>query len=62
MALQERAGKKVEFLCVDENAECLELAQAKATATNEQTQFSQADSIHWRCPTTSSISSSATRR
>jgi ubiquinone/menaquinone biosynthesis C-methylase UbiE len=41
MALQERAGKKVEFLCVDENAECLELAQAKAIATNEQTQFSQ---------------------
>src|SRR5678816_1843458 len=28
MALQERAGKKVELLCVDENAECLELAQA----------------------------------
>src|SRR5215211_2286559 len=28
MALQERAGNKVEFLCVDENAECLELAQA----------------------------------
>ena len=40
IALQERAGKKVEFLCVDENAECLELAQAKATATNEQPQFS----------------------
>jgi ubiquinone/menaquinone biosynthesis C-methylase UbiE len=42
MALQGRAGKKVELLCVDENAECLELAQAKAAATNEQTQFSQA--------------------
>lgn len=41
ISLQERAGKKVEFLCVDENAECLELAQAKALATNEQTQFSQ---------------------
>ena len=39
MALQERAGKKVEFLCVDENAECLELAQAKATVTNDQAQF-----------------------
>jgi ubiquinone/menaquinone biosynthesis C-methylase UbiE len=39
MALQERAGNKVEFLCVDENSECLELAQAKARATNEQTQF-----------------------
>jgi ubiquinone/menaquinone biosynthesis C-methylase UbiE len=42
MALQERAGKKVEFLGVDENGECLELAQAKAAAINEQTQFTQA--------------------
>ena len=41
IALQERAGKNVEMLCVDENAECLELAQAKAIATNESTQFSQ---------------------
>src|SRR5687767_537160 len=41
MALQERAGKKLEMLCVDENAECLELAQAKATATREDIQFSQ---------------------
>ena len=41
MALQERAGKKVEFVCVDENAECLELAQAKAAPTSEQTQFTQ---------------------
>lgn len=40
IALHERAGKKLELLCVDENAECLELAQAKATATNESTQFS----------------------
>lgn len=40
MALQERAGKKLEMFCVDENAECVELAHAKATATNEQTQFS----------------------
>ena len=43
IALQERANEKLEFLCVDENAECLELAQAKATATNEQTQFSQVE-------------------
>ena len=43
IALQERANEKVEFLCVDENAECLELARAKATATNEQTQFSQVE-------------------
>lgn len=41
MALQERAGKKLEMLCVDENAECLELAQAKATTTSEDIQFSQ---------------------
>ena len=39
MALQERAGEKLELLCVDENPECLELARAKATATNEQHQF-----------------------
>ena len=41
IALQERANENLEFLCVDENAECLELAKAKATATNEQTKFSQ---------------------
>ena len=40
MALQERAGKKLEMLCVDENAECLELAQAKANATSEDIRFS----------------------
>src|SRR5688572_32404514 len=40
MALQARAGKKLEMLCVDENAECVELAQAKATATNEEVRFS----------------------
>jgi ubiquinone/menaquinone biosynthesis C-methylase UbiE len=39
MAIQERAGSKLELLCVDENSECLELAQAKATATNEETTF-----------------------
>jgi ubiquinone/menaquinone biosynthesis C-methylase UbiE len=41
MALQERAAKKLEMLCVDENPECLELAQAKATATSDDIQFSQ---------------------
>src|SRR5688500_18151180 len=41
ISLQERSGKKLELLCVDENVECLELAHAKATATNERTQFSQ---------------------
>jgi ubiquinone/menaquinone biosynthesis C-methylase UbiE len=39
LALQERAGDKVELLCVDENPECLELAKAKAAATNEQINF-----------------------
>ena len=48
MALQERAGNKLELLCVDENPECLELARAKATATNEQTSFdtAQVDSLN----------------
>ena len=47
MALQDRAGSKLELLCVDENPECLELARAKATATNEQTSFdiAQLDSL-----------------
>ena len=42
MALQERAGSKLELLCVDENPESLELARAKASATNEQTGFDTA--------------------
>ena len=47
MAVQERAGKKLDMLCVDENMECLELAQAKAAATNENTHFthSRLDSL-----------------
>ena len=39
MALQERAGSKLDLLCVDENPECLELARAKATATEDQIGF-----------------------
>lgn len=42
MALHERAGKKLELLCVDENPECMELARAKATATNEKISFDTA--------------------
>lgn len=42
MAIHERAGEKLELLCVDENPECLELARAKATATNEQITFDTA--------------------
>jgi ubiquinone/menaquinone biosynthesis C-methylase UbiE len=44
LALHERAGEKLELLCVDENPECLELARAKATATNEQITFRTAQS------------------
>lgn len=42
MALRERAGEKLELLCVDENPECLELARAKASATNELISFDTA--------------------
>jgi ubiquinone/menaquinone biosynthesis C-methylase UbiE len=40
LALQERAGDKIELHCVDENPECMELAKAKASATAEQISFS----------------------
>ena len=42
MTLQERAGEKLALLCVDENAENLELARAKASATNENLTFAMA--------------------
>lgn len=42
MALHERSGDKLELLCVDENPESVELARAKATATNEQLSFNTA--------------------
>ena len=42
MAVQERAGETLNLLCLDENNECLLLAQAKATALNAQTRFRQA--------------------
>jgi len=42
LALQERAGDKIELFCVDENPECMELAKAKASATAEQISFSTA--------------------
>jgi ubiquinone/menaquinone biosynthesis C-methylase UbiE len=42
IALQERAGPKLDFLCVDENAESLELSRAKATAVEETTEFREA--------------------
>jgi ubiquinone/menaquinone biosynthesis C-methylase UbiE len=48
MALHERAGDKLQLLCVDENRECMELARAKATATNEKIFFdtAQFDSLN----------------
>lgn len=39
IALQERAGYKVQLLCVEENEECVEIARAKATTAGESTQF-----------------------
>jgi len=42
IALQERAGLELELICIDENPECLEIAQAKATATNQNTEFRNA--------------------
>ena len=42
LALQERAGEKLELLCIDENPECLELARAKATAIDEPIGFDTA--------------------
>jgi ubiquinone/menaquinone biosynthesis C-methylase UbiE len=49
LAMHERAGGQLELLCVDENAECLELARAKATATHEQISFdtAQPDSLNF---------------
>lgn len=43
IALQERAGQELKFLCVDENEACLELARAKAASTKTQTEFQQGD-------------------
>jgi ubiquinone/menaquinone biosynthesis C-methylase UbiE len=39
MALQERAGKKFRLSCIDQSAECLELARAKAVAMNQKAEF-----------------------
>ncbi len=46
MALHERAGEKLGLLCVDENPECMELARAKATATNDKITFDTAQFDH----------------
>lgn len=49
MALHERAGEKLALLCLDENPECMELARAKATASNEKITFEtgQFDSLNF---------------
>lgn len=39
VALQERAGEDVQLLCVDESAECLELARAKVAITKAKVTF-----------------------
>ncbi|HZI48925.1 MAG TPA: class I SAM-dependent methyltransferase [Pyrinomonadaceae bacterium] len=39
MALHERAGEKLEFICVDESDDYLELARLKAAAAKEPTKF-----------------------
>jgi SAM-dependent methyltransferase len=39
LALQERAGAKLELTCVDQNDESLEVARAKAMAVHESTKF-----------------------
>ena len=46
LALHERAGEKLQLLCVDENPECVELARAKASATNEKITFETAKFDH----------------
>lgn len=42
ISLRERSGKDVEFLCLDENVECLELARTKATTISDPTEFRHA--------------------
>ncbi|MFN2515984.1 MAG: class I SAM-dependent methyltransferase [Pyrinomonadaceae bacterium] len=39
IALQERSGDELIFLCIDENEESLELARAKATVLKDSTEF-----------------------
>src|SRR6185295_1676656 len=42
IALHERSSNGIEFLCLDENPECLEIARAKATASSDSAEFSHA--------------------
>src|SRR6266550_3342025 len=43
LAVQERAGKKLKLVCVDEDDECLELARAKGKALGQQAEFQRED-------------------
>lgn len=39
LTIHERVGDKLQLLCLDENEACIELARAKASATNDQLDF-----------------------
>ena len=43
MALHERAGEKLEFVCVDESDDYLDLARAKGAVAKERTKFQRED-------------------
>jgi SAM-dependent methyltransferase len=45
LALHERAGEKVDFVCVDESEDYLELARAKAAALKEPTKLQREDPV-----------------
>lgn len=50
IALQERSGQALEFLSIDENEECLELARAKATALSDSAEFRAGEVDHLKLP------------
>ena len=50
IALHERAGKEVDFLCFDENEECLEIARAKASATKDAARFERSSIDEFALP------------
>jgi ubiquinone/menaquinone biosynthesis C-methylase UbiE len=50
IALQERSGDNLKFLCVDENEEALELARAKATVLKDGIEFRRETNDHLSIP------------
>lgn len=50
MALHERAGEKLELLCVDESDDYLELARVKAAAAKEPTKFQRHEPLSLSLP------------